>query len=117
MDIDNVRDGIKLIKDGMAKLSNGPLDHYLRKLIECHDLLIERFSPAHPGDTVKLLRTPEINERQSWGWMAYKHLLKAGACATVARVEADRSGFHFDLRFEGEQGTFRFAEMDVEKVT
>jgi hypothetical protein len=101
-DVEPVREGARLIKEGMSMLANGPLDYYLEELSACYELLITRFSPHKLGDTVTLKRTPRIDESHAWGWMGGKHFLIKGARATVAKVTASGDGFTYGLHFENE---------------
>lgn len=102
MDIERVKRGFKLMEEGMQILGGGPLDFYTRKLVECYDLLIDRYSPHKVGDRVVLCRTPEISPKKSHGWMGSKHFLVKGAAAVVREVSADARGFSYELEFEGE---------------
>jgi hypothetical protein len=51
-------------------------------------------------DRVELATTPDINEKESWGWMGYKHFLIEGAKATVRTVEFQSGHFQYALRFD-----------------
>ena len=101
-DVEPVREGARLIKEGMAKLVNGPLDYYLEELSACYELLITRFSPHKLGDIVALKCTPRIDGSHAGGWMRGKHFLVQGARARVAKVTASGNGFTYGLHFEGE---------------
>ena len=101
-DVESVRQGAKLIREGMAKLNNGPLDYYLTELTDCYQLLIDRFSPYKVGQRVMLKETPEISLEKSWGWMTGKHFLVKGSIAKVATISASGRGFSYGLHFEKE---------------
>lgn len=99
MDIEKVKEGLKLLDQGMRQLGAGPMDFYCRQLTECYEYLLT-LAPHQVGDRVRLVDAPDINERDSWGWMHAKHFIVKGAVATVAHVEADGEGFSYFLQFE-----------------
>jgi hypothetical protein len=102
MNIENVKRGVKLIQDGIGVLSAGPLEYYLRKLIECQELLVTKYAPFKVGDRVILTKTPDINSKDSWGWMGSKHFLVKGAHGTVRSVDVDGRGFSASVEFDDE---------------
>jgi hypothetical protein len=99
MDIDNIKEGVALIRSGMDKLARGPLDYYLLNLAACYELLLT-LAPFQPGDRVRLTKTPEISNTVSWGWLRAKHFMKAGTVARVMDVSCDGRKFSYSLRFE-----------------
>lgn len=44
-------------------------------------------APFKDGDRVRLKKTPEINIKDSWGWMHAKHFLVEGCEGTVSDVD------------------------------
>lgn len=54
------------------------------------------------GDRVELAETPEINERESFGWLCSKHFLVEGAKATVADVGYYDGQFGYSVIFDDE---------------
>lgn len=101
MNIDNVKEGVDLIQQGMSKLSHGPLDYYLRTLVACYDFLLT-LAPYQPGDRIRLTKTPEISEKERWGWYGARHFLKAGVTGQIVDVAADGGGFSYGIVFDGE---------------
>lgn len=99
MNVDNVKEGVALIQQGMSKLARGPLDYYLRNLTACYEFLLT-FAPYQPGDRVRLTKTPEISDRERWGWLRAKHFMKAGAIAQIVSVSSDGHGFDYGLVFD-----------------
>lgn len=64
--------------------------------------LLEK-SPFKKGDTVVLTKTPDINEKDSFGWLGSKHFLIKGAKAKVAKVEMNSKGLYcYGLLFEND---------------
>jgi len=63
--------------------------------------LFER-SPIKKGARVRLTKTPDINPKDSWGWMHARHFLIKGAMATVADVDFDKGRFSAGLVFDDE---------------
>jgi hypothetical protein len=61
---------------------------------------IWRLAPFKVGDRVQLAKTPNINEKDSWGWMGAKHFLIKGAAATVQVREFYDASFVFGLHFD-----------------
>lgn len=99
MNIENIKEGAALIQAGMAKLAHGPLDYYLRNLAACYEFLLT-FAPYQPGDRVRLTKTPEISDRERWGWLRAKHFMKTGALARIVSVSSDGQGFDYGLEFD-----------------
>lgn len=71
--------------------------------------LFER-SPIKKGARVRLTKTPDINEKDSWGWLGAKHFLVAGAMATVADVDFSKGKFSAGLVFDDESWLPNFGE-------
>jgi hypothetical protein len=99
MDIEKVKQGLKLLDEGMRLLGAGPMDYYAQRLVGCYEFLLT-LAPHQPGDRVRLIDTPVITERESWGWLGGKHFLVKGAIAVVHSVEANFDGFSYFLKFE-----------------
>lgn len=95
-----IKDGCRLIEDGMRKLNSGPLSYYLKNLVGCYELLLSRFAPFHVGDRVILTRTPDIGPES--GWHSSKHFLVKGAHGTVMSVECDGTDFSASVMFDDE---------------
>lgn len=100
MDLKPYREGLDLIQQGMRKLNGGPMDWYLRKLGECHDLLLSKYAPFHVGGRVFLTETPRI-EADS-GWARSAHFLVRGAVGTIREVDVDGRGFSAAVEFDDE---------------
>lgn len=99
VNIENVKEAADLIQQGMNKLAKGPLDYYLRNLAACYEFLLT-FAPYQPGARVRLTKTPEISDRERWGWLRAKHFMKTGAIATIVSVSSDGHGFDYGLVFD-----------------
>jgi NTP pyrophosphatase (non-canonical NTP hydrolase) len=54
-------------------------------------VMFEKHCPFKVGDRAKLSKTPDINEKDSWGWMGAKHFLIKGKEGTIESVD-----FHID---------------------
>lgn len=57
-----------------------------QKLREYARGLFDR-APFKDGDRVRLTKTPEINVKDSWGWVHAKHFLVEGCEGTVSDVD------------------------------
>lgn len=55
---------------------------------------IGKLSPLQIGDVAELVKTPDINERDSWGWMGHRHILVEGRRGVV-RTVSWRDGVFF----------------------
>lgn len=68
---------------------------YIRETTDFIDTMFKRFCPFDVGDKVKLTKTPIINEKESGGWMGFKHLLKKGCVGKIDEVGFSNSKFCF----------------------
>ena len=100
MRLEKIREGFDLLDQGMRVLASGPIDYYIRNLVDCYELLLERFAPFHIGDRVILTKSPDIPTDS--GWNCARHFLVKGAVATVRMVEADNKGFTAQVEFDDE---------------
>jgi len=100
MDIENIKEGINKIKEGMSILSKGPMDYYLKGLMECREELFKRCCPFQIGDEVKLI--VDLKIEKSSGWYICRHFLIVDAKAMVREVDFYRGGFKFELEFYNE---------------
>ncbi len=82
-------------------LRNSEHAWHWKKLQEYATGLFDR-APFKAGDRVRLTVTPEINEKDSWGWMGSKHFLVKGAVATVHSVDFRDGKFNALLYFDDE---------------
>ena len=74
-------------------------------------------APFKVGDRVRLSKTPNINEKDSWGWMPYRHLLVKGAEGEVRSVDFRENAFNALVRFDGDHdGLFHFWETSLEQA-
>jgi hypothetical protein len=97
MNIDNVVEGARLIRQGISILDGGPLEYYLERLAGCYRFLLT-LAPLQPGARISLTETPEI--RHDSGWFGSKHFLVKGAQGTVRAVHATYDGFTYDVEFD-----------------
>jgi hypothetical protein len=75
--------------EAIADRSNCHYDTYER-LKQMRGVLEWTFTQGAPfkvGDRAVLRSPPEINKKDSWGWMHAKHFLVAGAVGSVADVK------------------------------
>lgn len=99
MNLEKVRKGYALLKEGMEVLGGGPLDYYLMRLADCYELLLT-YAPFQVGTSVMLNRTPVIDEHTNWGWYGFRHLFLQHKRATVVEIEADKDGFRYQITFD-----------------
>lgn len=97
MDLKTVREGFALMEQGMRKLNGGPLDYYVTRLMDCYELLLDKYAPFKVGDRVVLTETPYIESES--GWYSSKHFLVKGAEGIVREVAANRNGFNAGVEF------------------
>jgi len=119
--------------DMISKLKLAGLDFrpFIERLEHAEELrkgILSR-SVAKLEDRVELIKTPDINEKDSWGWMGAKHFLKAGAKGFVKELSfwdgKIRYGIIFDLDsyiFDGKlnpverKGIYMFPESYIKKI-
>jgi hypothetical protein len=89
-----------LFKKAINLLDSGPLHYYLEKLTECREEFFKRCSPFRVGDTVEMVKTPNIDEKS--GWWGSRHFLVAGSSATVKSIDFRKGKFMFDVCFTDE---------------
>lgn len=73
----------------------------LRAVLE-HSLTVFELAKFKVDDRVKLIITPEINEKTRWGWMGHKHYLVEGAVATIKNREFYNGKFTYSVTFDDE---------------
>ena len=95
-DIKEMIEGIK----SLEKLSQGNLHHWRYVLENANSIWLK--SPFNIGDRVRLIKTPEITEKKSWGWLGGKHYLIEGALAVVVDRQFYDGTFLFGLFFDDE---------------
>jgi hypothetical protein len=99
--VDAITEGVKLIEQGMRRLSGGPLDYYLKQLVKARELLLTRFAPFKVGDRIILWHTPIIEPES--GWYCSRHFLVAGSLGTVKESDCDGEGrLRFYVEFDNE---------------
>ncbi len=95
-DIPNIIEGIQ----SLEKLSGGNLSQW-RYTLENANSIWKR-CPYKVGDLVSLVKTPEITEKKSWGWLGAKHFLKEGAIGRINEISFHDGLFFFYVTFENE---------------
>ena len=100
MDIENIKNGVSKIKEGISILSRGPMDYYISGLIECQEEFFKRCAPFKVGDVVELTITPKIEKTS--GLYHCRHFLVCGAKAEVVSVDFYKGSFKFDITFHNE---------------
>lgn len=101
MNANDFKESFRLIEQGIRQLQGGPVDYYCNKLCGAYEYLLS-IAPHPAGSRVELAKTPEINAKDSYGWMGSKHFLVEGSVAIVREVDADARGFSYQLEFEDE---------------
>lgn len=126
MNVQSVKDGLRLIREGMDKLGGGPASWYVDQLVAAYELLMQRYAPFKVGDLVRLSRTIEGID-QEHGWYACRHFLTVGSRGIVTIAECGTKGFSFGVEFFDEtwidqdgikripsrRHTFMFGENDL----
>jgi hypothetical protein len=85
----------------VSRSNGGPIGEAYYYLIETLRGVVKT-APFAKGDRVELVRQPDINPVDSWGWMGSKHFLVVGAKATVAAVSLRSHGWSVELVFDDE---------------
>lgn len=101
-DIKKAYDAIRLIKEGVDQFYSYNFKYNLDKLLDCHELLLTKYAPFKINDKVVLTKTPDINEKDSWGWMHARHFLIKGAKGIVVEFDVSKRGFSAGVLFEEE---------------
>jgi hypothetical protein len=128
--MEKLKAGMEHIREAQYCFSAGPLEFWLKDLMECHDLLVRKYAPFKVGDRVILTRTPAIEADKNHGWLSYKHFLIKGAKATVQDVSVHGDGFFAHVWFDDEswidrngnavavanKSQFRFHEDDLVRI-
>lgn len=73
----------------------------LRAILE-HSLTVFELAKFKIDDRVKLIITPEINEKTCRGWIGHKHYLVKGAVATIKDREFYNGKFIYSVIFDDE---------------
>lgn len=102
MDIARIKKAASLVSEGMDMFRGGPLSYYLENLAAAYDAVTTQYAPFKVGERVKLASTPDINEKDSWGWLGAKHYLVKGSGGTVKEVSYGTKGFQFYVSFDDE---------------
>lgn len=87
----------KLQQEATSVLNRFPDSFFFEKIKGYAEALFERFAPFREGDRVMLVKVPEINEKNSWGWMGAKHFLVYGAKGTVKCVDLYKGKFEASI--------------------
>jgi hypothetical protein len=98
--MEKLKAGVEHIRQAQKCFTSGPLDYWLKDLMECHDLLMRKYAPFKVGDIVVLTETPDIEEGS--GWWCYRHFLVKGEKATVKEVSVDGTGFYAHIMFDNQ---------------
>lgn len=57
------------------------------------------FSKFKVGQSVCMASTYPVNQKDSWGWMAHRHLFKAGSKAKIVEVDWRKGQFVYCIQF------------------
>jgi hypothetical protein len=102
IDPKEVKKALSLIDEGLNVLRRGPADWYVSRLVECYELLLNKYAPFRVGDRVVLTEAPDITERTAPGWMHSRHFLVKGAMGVVREVDVCARGFSGAIAFDDE---------------
>ena len=102
LDTEAIRAAHKQLESAVRTLNGCSLEWHLNRLLECKELLLTKYAPFKVGDRVMLTATPDINQKDSWGWMGAKHFLIRGAVGTVREVDVCAAGFRANVEFDDE---------------
>lgn len=79
--------------------ANFPTEWEIKRIEECLEGLFT-FAKFKTGDKVKMAATYPINQENSWGWMSYRHLFKAGSKAVIVKVDWYNNTFMYTIEFD-----------------
>lgn len=82
---------VSLITQARELTSQGPLDYYLKKLVEHSEALLTRFSPIKAGEMARIVRKVPCDG----GWQHAKKTLAIGNVGTVEEVDYRGGSFVF----------------------
>jgi len=94
-------ESIQKLKDLVKWIEDCPeteLSYIIEKLEEYKEGLFS-YSKFKVGELVKLTLTPNISEKENWGWLGYKDYLVKGAIGKVADVDYYKGFFRYGLLF------------------
>ena len=84
----------------VGKLFDSETSWTIKRLLDYQRGLFT-FAKFKTGDRVEIAVTPDINNKESWGWMGSKHFLIEGARGTVKSCDYD-DGFSYSIMFDDE---------------
>lgn len=99
MDIDKLKRACDLINEASRIFAGGPLDYYVRTLVECVDYARNNLAKFKVGDRVTLTEAPET---KGTGWQSSSHFLVPGEPAIVRSVNMSGNGFWYAIEFDNE---------------
>lgn len=70
----------------VARLGAPDVEYSLKKIAGYVEGLFSR-APWQPGDRARLVKTPDINAKDSWGWMGSRHILVEGREGTITSID------------------------------
>lgn len=92
---------------------------------------IFELSKFKENQIIKLNKTPIIDEKNSWGWIGFKHFLIEGATGVIKDVRIHKGKFQYGIHFDNDsymsyhskelilsdkKGTFYFDESYISEV-
>lgn len=92
---------------------------------------IFELSKFKENQIVKLNKTPIIDEKNSWGWIGFKHFLIEGATGVIKDIRIHKGKFQYGIQFDNDsyldyiskkeiltdkKGTFYFSESYLSEV-
>lgn len=107
---------LRKIVSWMEECPKEEVSYAIDKLEEYRKALFS-YAKFKVGDFVKLAITPNINDKENWGWIGYKDYLVKDAVGVVEDVDYYKGYFRYGLIFKNiGGGTFTFYENCLDKA-
>lgn len=91
--VTNMKHACSLIKEAQAVINRGPLDYYLRKLVEQSEALLTVYAPIKVGQRARIVKKIKCEG----GWRGCDEMLAIGAMGEV--LDVDYADGHFVCDF------------------
>jgi hypothetical protein len=112
MDAESLFKACDKLEEGMRILARGPREYYLRRLVACYAMLLDKFAPFKRGDKVQIVIDLEI--KPDSGWYYFREKLRPGCIGEVLTVECD--GFEFGALVAFGKDNFFMRQNYIERV-
>ena len=90
----------KMKEQAEIRAKNPELSAYEVERLGAYVEALFTFSKFEIGENVALAKKFPITAKESWGWLAYKHLFAKGALATVRDVDYYNNSFQYSIVFK-----------------